>query len=103
MPSPTQRTLAKLRKDGYTCAIVEKYNSFIKCRQDLFGFIDILAIKENETLGVQTTSGSNSSERVEKIKANKYYSTVKKAGWKIIVHGWRKLKKTGWECKEINL
>jgi hypothetical protein len=56
MTSPTKRTLAKLRKEGYLCAIVEKFNRFAGIRQDLFGFIDILAIREGEIIGVQTTS-----------------------------------------------
>lgn len=107
--SPTSRTLAKLRKEGWTCQIVEKYNTFIKRRIDLFNFIDIVAIKGNETMGVQTTSdrtGGNSGERVRKIQANEYYLKVKEAGWKIIVHAW-KSKKVGkrklWNCKVIEL
>ena len=100
--SPTQRTLKKLRDEGYVCAIVEHWNQWAKIRQDLFGFIDIVAIKDTETLGVQTTSGSNTNARVNKILENKYYPLVKKAGWKIVVHGWRKLK-SGWACKEENL
>lgn len=101
--SPTQRSLKQLRANGYTCAIVEHYNPWCRIRQDLFGFIDILAIKENETLVVQTTSGSNQPARVKKIKEHKNYPIVKSAGWKIEIHGWRKLKKEGWICKPIQL
>lgn len=44
MSSPTQRTLAALRKLGYLAAVVEKWNHGAHIRQDLFGFIDVLAI-----------------------------------------------------------
>ena len=100
--SPTQRSLKLLRDQGYTCAIVEHWNPFAHIRQDLFGFIDIMAIKEGETLGVQTTTLAHQPERVVKIKEHKNYPIVRLAGWKIHVHGWRKLK-AGWIPKIIEL
>jgi len=103
--SATQKTLKKLRSEGWNCAIVEKTIPHCFIKKDLFGFIDILAIRGSEVLAIQTTSdktGGNSSERVKKILAHENYPQVKAVGWKIIVHGWRKLK-TGWECKEIKL
>jgi len=86
--SPTQRTLEKMKKEGYLCAIVEKFNSFIKVRQDLFGFIDILAIREKEICGIQATSKSNLSGRINKICTHKNFEAVRKSGIKIIIHGW---------------
>jgi len=100
--SPTQRSLKILRDEGYLCAIVEHWNPFARIRQDLYGFVDILAIKGKETLAVQTTTLANQGARIEKINESKNYPIVKKAGWKIVVHGWRKLK-TGWECKITKL
>ncbi len=88
--TPTQRTLAKLRADGWTTAIVEHWNAHARIRQDLFGFIDILALREGETLAVQATSGSNVSARVAKIAASETAPIVRKAGWRIEVWGWRK-------------
>lgn len=78
-PSPTARALAELRKLGYTPAVVEKTipRSFIK--QDLFGFIDILAIRDDETLGVQATSGSNHAARRTKSLANEVFPSWCKA------------------------
>jgi hypothetical protein len=100
--SPTQRSLAKLRKEGYLCGIVEKVIPKCFIRKDLFGFIDILAIKENEILGVQSTSRVNFSTRVKKILENENYEIVKKSGIRIVVHGWGKIK-SGMDCKEIDL
>ena len=49
--SPTQLSLKKLREEGYiTIQVVEYWNSFARRRIDLFGFIDILAIKNGEVL-----------------------------------------------------
>ena len=55
-----------LRDQGYTVAIVEHYNCFTKRRHDLFGFADLLAIRENEVMLVQVTSGTNVSARDRK-------------------------------------
>jgi hypothetical protein len=103
--SPTQRSLALLRKRGYFVAITERWNPWSKTRVDLFGFIDLLAIRGNETLAVQTTSGSNVSARIEKIRglpiSAKWLSDTRS----IVVHGWRKVGARGkrklWECREV--
>lgn len=97
MSSPTQRSKKLLEDEGYTVEIVERYNSFVKRRFDLFGFIDLLAIKPGETVGVQTTSYSNLSARVRKIADHENVDAVREAGWKILVHGWRKNAKNRWE------
>lgn len=95
--SPTQRSKALLESQGYKVEVVERYNSFVKRRFDLFGFIDLLAIKPGETVGVQTTSYSNLSARVRKIADHENVDAVREAGWKILVHGWRKNAKNRWE------
>lgn len=87
--SPTQRSLEYLREQGYFCAIVEKWNSFTKQRQDLWGWCDILAIRENEVLAVQVTS-TGVAERIKKIEDSPTVAFVRKAGIRIEVHGWRK-------------
>ena len=87
--SPTQRSLAYLREEGYLVAIVERWNPHARIRQDLFGFIDLLAIRKDETLAVQVTA-SGVSARIKKIMESEYLSRVRDAGWRIVVHGWRK-------------
>jgi hypothetical protein len=100
--SPTQRSLKLLRDLGYTVAIVEHWNHFTKRRNDLFGFADLLAIRENEVLLVQVTSGTNTSARVKKITESEHIGIVRDAGIRVEVHGWRKLK-SGWAPKIIDL
>ena len=99
---PTERSLKALRADGYTAAVVEKWNPHMKIRHDLFGFIDILAIRGDETLAVQATSGSNVSKRVTKIAEHENVAAVREAGWRIVVHGWRKNSKGRWVLREVD-
>ena len=100
--SPTQRTLDSLRKDGWHCAIVEKWNPHTRTRADLWGFCDILAIRRNEILAVQCTSGGNMSKRVDKITGHENTPKVREAGIRIQVWGWRKLK-AGWQARIVDL
>jgi hypothetical protein len=87
--TPTQRSLEYLREQGYLCEVVEKWNSFTKTRKDLWGWCDILAIRENEILAVQVTAAGVSS-RIKKIMESDTLPIVRKAGVRIEVHGWRK-------------
>jgi hypothetical protein len=99
MGSPTQRSKKLLEKEGYLVGITEKWNAHARIRQDLFGFIDMIAVKENEVLGVQTTSYSNLSARVTKILLSECYPIVKASGIRIVAHGWKKNKSKRWEVK----
>jgi len=90
--TPTQRSMAYIRKAGGEPWIVEHWNVFARITQDLFHFADILAIyptREGSTY-IQVTSGSNVSARKAKILANKYAKSILKAGNTIEIHGWRK-------------
>ncbi len=92
MSSPTQRTLKALRDDGYTAAVVERWNPHAKIRQDLFGFVDIVALRHSETLAVQACSYGSVSDRIKKIADATHVGAVRDAGWRIEVWGWRKVK-----------
>jgi hypothetical protein len=66
--SPTSRALQQLRKDGWLPAVVEKWNPGARVRQDLFGFIDIVAIgNQTGVLGIQVTTTAHMAERYTKI------------------------------------
>lgn len=89
--SPTQLSLSALRAQGYTCWIVEYWSPYPKPRGkrvDLFNAWDILCLRENEILFVQTTSASNVAARVKKIAENEYTPDIRKAGVRLEVHGW---------------
>jgi len=107
--SPTTRSLKLLRDRGYLPAVVERFNHFAKIRQDLYGFIDLVAIKEGTTgvLGIQTTTGSNLLKRIKKSQQRPELIVWLKAGNRFILHGWRKGgargKRKTWRVKEIEM
>ena len=87
--SPTQRSLAYLREQGYRVAIVEHWNPHARIRQDLWGWCDLLAICKNEVLAVQVTA-SGVAARIKKIQESDTIGMVRDAGIRVEVHGWRK-------------
>lgn len=77
MPSPTEKSLALLRAQGYTAEVVEKWLQGPKLRKDLYGFIDILGMRpcprygDQETariLAVQCTTLGAYQEHVKKLQ-----------------------------------
>ena len=88
--TPTARSLAYLRDKGYHVEVVEQNKrAGIKVwKVDLFGFVDLLAIRRGEVLGVQVTSRSNVSSRVKKITDSPLLPLVREAGIRVLVQGW---------------
>lgn len=101
--SPTQRSLAHMRSQGATVCVVEHWNPFSKTRQDMFGILDLVALLDGETIGIQTTSGSNVSARVAKITASEHLPALRRAGWRLLVHGWRKNAAGKWQLREVDV
>ena len=103
--SPTQRTLARLKKEDYDLvAITERWNPFARIRQDLFGIIDILAIKDGDTVATPGyTSYSNISARVNKITESSALPFLRSAGWTILCEGWKKEKNGRYTSKIVDL
>jgi hypothetical protein len=66
--SPTQRTLAALRAEGYVAAVVEHWNAHAFVRQDLFGFADVVALRPGEILAVQACSGGGGDHAERRAK-----------------------------------
>ena len=104
MKSTTARSLELLRAEGYEPEVVEKYNAFSKRKNDLFGMFDILAIHKltGDVMAVQTTTVTNISSRINKIIASAHLGLIRKAGWTIQVHGWRKVKNR-WQARRENI
>ena len=107
--TPTQRSLAKLRAEGWVPYVVERWNPFAHIRQDLYGFIDIVAIKSGNpgVLAIQTTTTDNIQSRITKSKENPNLSIWLSGGNKFKVWGWAKRGDRGkrklWELKEIEI
>lgn len=106
-PSPTARTLALLRSEGWIAQVVEQTIPTTYIKRDLFHCLDIVAIKVGEpVLGVQVTTGSNMADRIAKIEGLEA-SMVWRAVARLEVHGWRKVGPRGeqkrWECRRVRL
>ena len=112
MTSPTQRTLAELRKRGYLAGVVEKWNQYARVRQDLWGWVDIVALHPGteELLFIQTTSTSNAAARVDKILkwpgtpaliALGTKRSVEVWSWRKVVSSSKKGKRDGQERRKV--
>ena len=82
-----------LRDLGYVAQVVEMWIPHSRTRRDLFGFIDIVAIAEGETIGVQATSTGNMNARVKKILDLPESKLWLDAGNRIMVIGWKRYAK----------
>ena len=96
--SPTAQALAELRADGYEVGVVERRLPIpgLWVTQDLFGIIDLVAMKPGEPLlAVQVTSRSNINARITKAlaggKAKTWVSTGNK--FEIVGFGGKKTSK----------
>ncbi len=105
MSSPTQRSLKELRRLGWCAAVTERWNSFAKLRQDLWGFVDVLAMKPGEGfMAIQATTTGNQSKRIKKILEEPRALLFLQARGRLFVHGWLKSKKDGrWKLTETEV
>ncbi len=101
--TPTGRSLDLLRRDGWAAQSVERYLPYARVRQDLFGIGDVLAVSETVIVVVQATSGSNVASRVAKLTASPALAVLRKAGVRVVVHGWRKAANGRWRLREVGL
>ena len=97
----TQKATAFLRKWESDYWIVERWNAFTRTRQDMFGFIDIVAIApaadgedfEFVTIGIQATSVANMAARFRKIRddldMNRIARNWLKSGCSLQIWGFR--------------
>lgn len=94
--SPSAMTIEHLRRNGYRAQSVEKWIPQAKRKMDLFGFIDIVALDPltGKIVGIQATSGSNVSSRVEKILGERRQEAADwlRCGGLIQVWGWKKVR-----------
>lgn len=91
--SYTQRTLALLRQRGLIVDIAERFNDWAGGKNDLFGFIDIVAldVEGGQIIGVQSTGPSGHAEHRQKILAEKRAVAWLLAGGLIWLVSWRKI------------
>lgn len=115
--SPTQRSLALMRKRGFELVqVVEHWNPHAGIRQDLYGVIDVLCVGNSEVVAIQTTSDTHVRDRVRKLETEcvdvrrggelvesvSVLAVLRRAKVRVLVHGWRK-RKGRWLVQEVDL
>ena len=105
--SPTARSLAWFRKNGFLAAVVEKWNPHAMIRQDVHGFGDILASHEGGIYLVQVTSRANMSARRKKIEDEPRAALWKAHTGRILLMAWSKKgprgKRKTWTLEQVEL
>lgn len=94
--SPSALAMDHLTELGYVPWVVERNLTAI-IKRDLFNCIDILALREGETLAVQVTSAPNHAARVHKVQESEYLPLMLNAGWGVEVWSYNgaALRRTG--------
>lgn len=102
--STVQLSMQYLRDLGYAVDVCERWvpSAHGQVRRDLFGILDLVAIRDGETVGVQTTTRGEAPKRLRKILASEHLEVLQQAGWRIVVHGWHQPRgpRTRWVCEE---
>ena len=87
----TVRTTKVLTDEGWMAVRVEHWDHFSRRRHDLFGFLDVLAVKPGEPpFGIQVCAHSAGSTRMNKILNAPAAGILLASGWKLEVWGWKK-------------
>lgn len=95
--TPTRRTLALLREQGYKTAIVERWVPRPDLpgggkKLDLFGSFDLIAIKPGEIIAVQSTGTDHSGHRRKLLGDRRdEVRAWLQAGGRVQLISWRKL------------
>jgi len=88
--TPTTRTLAKLRADGWLADVVERRERYFT--SDCFGSFDVLGFRAMagtaQSILVQCTDHTNVSKRLAKCKANPLTDQLIACGVRCEVWGW---------------
>ena len=99
----TTLSVGKLRRDGWPLVEVVEHRAHGGILRDLFGFIDIVAVGPQGTLGIQATSVGGVSDRLRKIRTERAdrLVAVVAAGWEVRIWGWHQPNgpRTRWELK----
>jgi hypothetical protein len=98
--SPTQRTLAYLRKLGWQVAVTEHWQAIPNhpgggIRKDLWNFGDMLAVSPDGAHVIVQCTAAAVTDRCKKIDAIPEAARWLRSGGEILVIGWRKLKPRG--------
>lgn len=90
----TELTLRHLRSRGWRCQVVERFQFHSQRRVDLFGIIDIIAIRDGRIAGVQSTGWAGRRPHLLKLTETNQ-SDLKEcldSGMEVYLISWKKQK-----------
>lgn len=74
--------------------VVERWNPHARIRQDLFGFVDILAFDADWTVAIQCTTTAHLNDRMAKVRAlDTFAKWLAHPRRQVHLVGWAKYKK----------
>jgi hypothetical protein len=85
MSSPTKRTLALLRKQGFVAEVVERRVPGCLVSRDLFGIADVLAIHPEQyvVLLIQATTADHFADRLRRVQGQPVLPSLLAAGVRV--------------------
>lgn len=105
--STVKLSLDHLRSLGFVVDVCERWvpSPQGQVRRDLFGVLDLVALRDGVTLGIQTTTRGEMGKRARKIAASETTPALHAAGWRLVVHGWYQPRgpRTRWELEELEV
>ena len=109
--TPSARSLALLRSQGWVGDVVERWigGGKFRVRKDFLGFADLIVLRMShlfpQILAVQATSGTNVAHRVAKMLETPEALEWLRAGGLIHIHGWAKRgargKRKAWHVRVV--
>jgi hypothetical protein len=102
--TPTARTLAHLRRLGFTAARVEVYIPAVRQHRDLFGIGDVLGVhpRDRAVLLIQATTDAHVANRLRRVQARPELPLLLAAGVAVEVWGWS-LRDRRWRVRRVAL
>jgi len=90
--SPTSRTMQTLKGEGWRCGVVERFIGPTQTRKDLFGIIDLIAIRPWLITGVQCCALSGMAAHRKKLMEENADATRAwlEATGRLEIWAWRK-------------
>ena len=88
--TPTARSLAYARRQGWTAGVVERWNPHAKVRHDLFGWIDLVLLADAQIIGVQACAGASHAARRAKVLASPTLPQWRICGGRAEIWSWAK-------------
>jgi hypothetical protein len=98
-----ERSLIRCREAGYTTGLTEHFNPHVRIRQDLYGFIDFVAMKPGKSILAVQVCNTHAQEHIENVCKHPNAKIWLQTGSRIVIHSWVERSKLGVKTWELDL